>query len=184
MSIDPFTHPRWYAIQTRSWYEKRVRDQLTAQAIVTFLPLWQKRSRWTDRVRLIELPLFPGYLFGYFTLQQKVEVLTPVGVTRLVSFNGEPVPIPEEQIEVVRTLVTHQLRYDPHPYLVEGMQVRITHGPLAGTEGILVLKKSAARLIIRIELIQRAVAVDIDSTAVEALGWDPMSHSPSHKALI
>ena len=63
------------------------------------------------------------------------------------------------------------------------MQVRITHGPLAGLEGILVIKKSAARLVIRIELIQRAVAVDIDSTAVEALGWDAMRYSPPHKVL-
>jgi len=169
--IDPFTQPLWYAIQTRSWCEKRVRDQLTAKAIRPFLPLWQKRSRWTDCVKLIELPLFQGYLFGYFTLQQKFEVLTTVGVTRLVSFNGEPVPIPEEQIEAVQTLVTHQLRYDPHPYLVEGMRIRVTHGPLAGVEGILDTKKSAARLIVRIELIQRAVAVDIDSSAVESLGW-------------
>src|SRR5262245_13091602 len=69
VSIDPFTHPRWYAIQTRSWYEKRVRDQLTAQALVTFLPLWQKRSLRADRAKLLELPLFRGYLFGYFTLQ-------------------------------------------------------------------------------------------------------------------
>jgi transcription antitermination factor NusG len=171
MPVDPFTQPRRYAIQTRSRCEKRVRDQLTARAILPFLPLWQKRSHWADRVKLIELPLFRGHLFGYFTFQQKFEVLTTVGVTRLVSFNGEPAPIPEEQIEAVRTLVTHQLRYDPHPYLVEGMQVRITHGPLAGVEGILVTKKSAARLIVRIELIQRAVAVDIDSSAVESLGW-------------
>ena len=98
-------------------------------------------------------------------------MLTTAGVTRLVSFNVEPVPIPEEQIEAVQTLVTHQLRYDPHPYLVEGMRIRVTHGPLAGVEGILDTKKSAARLIVRIELIKRAVAVDIDSSTVESLGW-------------
>ena len=114
MSVDPFTQPRWYAMQTRSWCDKRVRDQLTAKALLPFLPL------------------FRGSLFGSFTFQQKCEVLATVGVTRLVRFNGEPVPIPEEQIEAVRTLVTRQLRYDPHPYLVEGMQVHITHGPLAG----------------------------------------------------
>lgn len=171
MLVDPFTQPRWYAIQTRSWCEKRVRDQLTAKAIRPFLPLWQKRSRWTDRVELIALPLFQGYLFGYFTLQQKLEVLTTVGVTRLASCNGGPVPIPDEQIEAVRTLVTHRLCYDPHPYLIEGMRIRVTHGPLAGVEGILDTKKSAVRLIVRIELIQRAVAVDIDSSAVESLGW-------------
>jgi hypothetical protein len=124
-----------------------VRDQLTAKAIVTFLPLWQQRRCWTDRVKCIELPLFRSYLFGYFTFQQKPEVLTTVSLTRLVSFHGKLTPIPEEQIEAVRTLVTRQLRYDPHPYLVEGMRVRVTHGPLAGVEGILVTKKSATRLM-------------------------------------
>src|SRR5215475_8551794 len=93
-----------------------------------------------------------GVGFEYFTFQQKLEVLQTVGLTRLVSFHGEPTPIPEEQIEAVRTLVARQLHYDPHPYLVEGMRVRVTHGPLAGVEGILVLKKSVARLIIQIEL--------------------------------
>ena len=171
MPVDPFIQPCWYAIQTHSWYEKRVQHQLTTHAITTFLPLWQQRRRWTDRVKVMEVPLFRGYLFGYFTFQQKFTVLTAVGVARLVSCNGAPVPIPEEQIEAVRLLVTHQLRYDPHPSLVEGMRVRITHGLLAGVEGILVLKKSAARLVIRIELIQRAVAVDIDSSAVQSLGW-------------
>jgi transcriptional antiterminator RfaH len=170
MPVDSFIQPYWYAIQTHSWYEKRVRDQLTTKAITTFLPLWQQRRRWTDRVKVIELPLFRGYLFGYFTFQQKFDVLTTVGVARLVSFNGAPVPIPEEQIEAVRMLVTRQLRYDPHPYLAEGMRVCVTHGLLAGVEGILVLKKSATRLVIQIELIQRAVAVDIDSTEVKPLG--------------
>jgi len=148
-----------------------VRDQLTTKAITTFLPLWQQRRRWTDRVKVMELPLFRSYLFGYFTFQHKFDVLTTVGVARLVSCNGAPVPIPEAQIEAVRLLVTHQLRYDPHPSLVEGMRVRVTHGLLAGVEGILVLKKSAARLLIQIEFIQQAVAVDIDSTAVQSLGW-------------
>jgi transcriptional antiterminator RfaH len=169
--VDPFLQPCWYAIQTHSWYEKRVRDQLTTKAITTFLPLWQQRRRWTDRVKVMEVPLFRSYLFGYFTFQHKFAVLTTVGVARLVSCNGAPVPIPEAQIEAVRLLVTHQLRYDPHPSLVEGMRVRVTHGLLAGVEGILVLKKSAARLLIQIEFIQQAVAVDIDSTAVQSLGW-------------
>ena len=171
MPVDPFIQPCWYAIQTHSWYEKRVRDQLTTKAITTFLPLWQQRRRWTDRVKVMEVPLFRSYLFGYFTFQHKFDVLTTVGVARLVSCNGAPVPIPEAQIEAVRLLVTHQLRYDPHPSLVEGMRVRVTHGLLAGVEGILVLKKSAARLLIQIEFIQQAVAVDIDSTAVQSLGW-------------
>src|SRR4029450_8454388 len=94
MPVDPFLHPCWYAIQTHSWYEKRVRDQMTTKAITTLLPLWQQRRRWTDRVKLIELPLFRGYLFGYFTFQQKFDVLTTVGVARLVSFNGGAGPNP------------------------------------------------------------------------------------------
>lgn len=164
---DPF----WYAIHTRSRHEKMVRDQLDAKGITHLLPLHRKRSKWKDRVKMIEVPLFSGYLFGYFALQDKLHILTTVGVARLVGINGTPVPVPEEQIEAVRTMVEQKLPYDPHPYLCEGMRVRVKRGPLAGAEGILLAKKKQYRFVISIDLIQKSVAVDIDSADVESLGW-------------
>ena len=167
----------WYAIQTRSRHEKVVRDQLAGKSITHLLPLWRKRSIWKDRVKLVEVPLFSGYLFGYFALQDKVTVLETVGVVRLVGINGKAVPIPDEQVAAVRTLMEHRLPCSPHPYLVEGMRVRIKCGLLAGTDGILIAKKQRHRLVISVDLIQQAVVVDVDSAEVEPLEPRPPSAS-------
>jgi transcription antitermination factor NusG len=159
----------WYAIQTRSRHEKVVRDQLAAKSITHLLPLWQKRSKWKDRVKLVDVPLFGGYLFGYFPLQNRIAVLETVGVVRIVGLNGRPVPIPEEQIATVRTMMEQRLPCSPHPYLAEGMRVRIKRGLLAGAEGLLVAKKQRHRLVISVDIIQQAVAVEVDRADVEPL---------------
>jgi transcription antitermination factor NusG len=173
MYADSRQQPHWYAIQTRSRHEKIVRDQLAAKSITQLLPLWRKRSIWKDRVKYVEVPLFSSYLFGYFALQEKVAVLETIGVARIVGVNGTAVPVPEEQIAAVRTMVEHRLSYDPHPYLVEGMRVRITRGVLMGAEGILIAKRGRRRLVISMDLIQQAVAVDVDSADVERLERRP-----------
>jgi transcriptional antiterminator NusG len=163
----------WYAIQTRSRHEKVVRDQFAAKSITHLLPLWRKRSIWKDRVKFVDVPLFGGYLFGYFPLQDRVAVLETVGVARIVGLNGRPVPIPDEQIATVRTMMDQGLPCSPHPYLVEGMRVRIKRGLLAGAEGILIAKKQRHRLVISVDIIQQAVAVDVDSADVEPLELRP-----------
>ena len=169
MFAESVEQPNWYAIQTRSRHEKVVRDQLTAKSITHLLPLWRKRSVWKDRIKHVEVPLFSGYLFGYFALQDKIAVLETVGVARLVGINGKPMPIPKEQIDAVRTMMEHRLPCSPHPYLVEGMRVRIKRGLLAGAEGILIEKRQKHRLVIRVDIIHQAVAVDVDSAAIEPL---------------
>jgi transcription antitermination factor NusG len=165
--LEKMTEPLWYAIHTRSRHEKVVRDQFTAKEIAHLLPLHHKRSKWKDRVKMIEVPLFGGYIFAHFALQHKLQVLQTVGVVRMVSLNGTAESIPDEQIEALRKMVSHELPYDPHPYLKEGMQVRVRRGPLQGAEGILIEKKKNYRFVISIDLIQKAVAIDIDSADVE-----------------
>src|SRR5215475_1598651 len=105
MDADSRQQPHWYVIQTRSRHEKLVRDQLAAKSITHLLPLWRKRSIWKDRVKYVEVPLFSGYLFGYFALQDRIAVLETVGVARLVGINGKAVPVPDEQITAVRTMI-------------------------------------------------------------------------------
>lgn len=167
--LERSTEPLWYAIHTRSRHEKVVRDQLAAKAITHLLPLHHKRSKWKDRVKMIEVPLFGGYIFAHFALQNKLQVLQTVGVVRLVGLNGTAEPVPDEQIETIRKMVEYDLPYDPHPYLQEGMLVRVMRGPLQGAEGILIEKKKNYRFVISIDLIQKAVAVDIDSADVEPI---------------
>jgi transcription antitermination factor NusG len=169
MFAESVEQPYWYAIQTRSRHEKVVRDQLAAKSITHLLPLWRKRSIWKDRVKHIDVPLFSGYLFGYFALQDKVAVLETVGVARLVGISGKPMPIPEEQIAAVRTMMEHRLPCTPHPYLVEGMRVRIKCGLLAGTEGILVKRNQKHRLVINVDIIYQAMTIEVDSAAIEPL---------------
>jgi transcription antitermination factor NusG len=173
MYADSRQEPHWYAIQTRSRHEKMVRDQLAAKSIKHLLPLWRKRSIWKDRVKYVEVPLFSGYLFGYFALLEKVVVLETFGVARIVGVNGTAVPVPDEQITAVRTMVEHSLPYDPHPYLVEGMRVRIKCGVLMGAEGILTEKRQRHRLVISMDLIQQGVAVEVDIANVEPLELRP-----------
>ena len=177
MVVESVEQPNWYTIQTRSRHEKVVRDQLDAKSITHLLPLWRKRSIWKDRVKFVEVPLFSGYLFGYFALRDRIPVLETVGVARLVGINGKPMPIPDEQIVAVRTMMEHRLPCSPHPYLVEGMRVRIKSGLLAGTDGILIAKKQRHRLVISVDLIQQAVAVDVDSAEVEPLDPRPLETS-------
>jgi transcription termination/antitermination protein NusG len=161
--------PYWYALHTRSRHEKVVRDQLTAKGVPNLLPLWRKRSIWKDRVKMIDVPLFSGYIFCHFPLKHRIEVLQTIGVVRIVGLNGQAVPVPEEQIQAVQTMVGKQLHYDPHPFLREGMRVRVVRGVLKGAEGVLLAKKQHYRLVISIDLIQKAVAVDIDSADVEPM---------------
>lgn len=176
--VERLEHPCWYALHTRSRHEKVARDQLVAKGVTTLLPLWRKRSIWKDRVKMIEVPLFSGYLFCHFPLKYRIEVLQTVGVVRIVGLNGQPIAVPEEQIQAVQTMVTQQLHYDPHPFLQEGMRVRVKHGMLAGAEGILITKKNHYRLVVSIDLIQKSVAVDIDSADIEPLELSSF-HAPS-----
>ncbi|MBM3224260.1 MAG: UpxY family transcription antiterminator [Candidatus Tectomicrobia bacterium] len=169
MFEDSAPQPLWYAIQTRSRHEKVVRDQLAARSITHLLPLWRKRYVWHARIKWVEVPLFSGYIFGHFALQDRIAILDTIGVVRIVSINSKPVPVPDEQILAVRTMVEKRLTYDPHPYLAEGTLVRIIRGPLAGTEGIFIARKQKHRLVIRLDLIQQAVAVDVDSADIEPL---------------
>ncbi|MGQ0810059.1 MAG: UpxY family transcription antiterminator [Nitrospiraceae bacterium] len=152
----------WYALRTRSRHEKLVRDRLVGQGVEPLLPTVKRLSQWKDRRREIEVPLFSGYCFVRFAWQQRHPVLKVAGVVDVVGSGYRPEPIPDEEIESLKTLMTTVLPYDTHPYLHEGMAVEVVRGPLAGVHGILLRKDKRHRLIIGVRLIQQAAAVEID----------------------
>jgi transcription antitermination factor NusG len=115
------------------------------------------------------MPLFPGYVFVHLALRERLRVLQVPGVARLVGFDGHPVAVPEEEVTRIREFLERGLRAEPHPYLTVGRRVRLRSGPLAGTEGFLLRRKGNFRVVVSMELIQRAVAVDVDVADVEAL---------------
>ena len=160
-------HPaRWFAIWTRSRHEQTVRGQLEQKAIESFLPTVSRWSRWKDRKKRIDWPLFPGYCFARFDLRDRLDVLKCSGVVSIVSVDGEPAPIPERDIAGIRQLVESELAYDPCPLIHEGDMVEVTHGPLKGVVGRLVRKNDKARLLLSVDLIGQAVSAEVDAADV------------------
>jgi transcription antitermination factor NusG len=158
----------WFAVWTRSRHEHTVREQLQRKHVEVFLPTITRWSRWKDRKKKIDWPLFPGYCFARFDPDDTLAVLKCSGVVSIVSFEGRPAPIPEQQLESIRRLVGSELQYDPCPLVREGMMVEVKHGPLRGVVGRLTRKDShRARLVLSVDLIGQAVSVEIDAADVK-----------------
>lgn len=165
-----FVQERWYAAYTRANHERRVAAQLVERGVENFLPQYESVRKWKDRRVRLQLPLFPGYIFVHLTQQDRLRVLEVPGVAYLVSSAGRPVAIPDEEFPWIRGLLNDGMSAKPHPLLTVGRRVRVKNGPLVGAHGILLRRKGNFRLVISIDLIQRAVAVDMDAENVEALG--------------
>jgi transcription antitermination factor NusG len=160
----------WYAVHTKSRHEKVAEAALNSRGVKTFLPLREILSQWKDRKKLINIPLFPSYLFIRIGLGDIYDVIYTKGILRIVGCNGTPVPIPTEQIEAIMKVVQNKLKYDPYPYLDQGRDVLIKRGPLQGVVGKIIDKKSSKhKLIISIELIKRSVSIEVDILDIETL---------------
>lgn len=161
--------PRWYAAYTRSNHERTAAEQMKRRSIEHFVPTYETVRRWKDRRKRLELPLFPGYVFVRVAVEERLSVLVVPGVVRLVGFDNRPVPVADEEIESLRTIVNRRLRPEPHPFLPVGRKVRIRRGALEGVTGILVRKKGRVRLLISVDLIRQSAAVEVDSADVEVI---------------
>jgi transcription termination/antitermination protein NusG len=158
----------WYAIWTRSRHEQVVREQLERKGVEAFLPTITKWSRWKDRKKKIDWPLFPGYCFARFDSGDRLPILKCTGVVNIVAFDGEIVPIPDFEIDGIRRLVESDLQFDPCPFIREGTMVEVVHGPLRGVVGRLLRKGAHARLVLAVDLIGQAVSVEVDAADVRA----------------
>lgn len=163
------SEPRWFAAYTCVRHEKRVAQQLGQRQIEHFLPLYQAAHRWKDRRQVVQLALFPGYVFVHIALRERLRVLQLASVVRLVSFAGQPVALPDREIDGLRRGLAADLRAEPHPYLKVGHRVRVTCGPLTGSEGLLVRRKQGLRIVLSIEMIMRSVAVEVDEADITPL---------------
>ena len=162
---------RWYAIHIRARREKKAALQLQDKGVPTFLPLITQAHRWSDRSQLIQLPLFACYIFVRMaaSVETRLAVLQTPGVIALVGIHGFGIPIPDKEIEDIKTLLARDAACTPYPFLKLGRRVRIRGGCFDGVEGILVGKNRDRSLVVSIELIQRSVAVRIDGYDVEAI---------------
>lgn len=161
----------WYAIQTRSRHEKMVARQLEDNGIDSFLPVVKKTNRWSDRSKTVELPLFPGYAFvrSAASADERVRILKIPGVVNFVGAHGQATPIPEGQIEAVKSLMSCDIPFTDHPHLRVGQRVRVQGGSLDGVQGILVAQNGKRNLVISVEPIQRSLSVHIEGYDVVAI---------------
>ena len=157
----------WHALYTRHQHEKLVQQILIEKGFETFLPLYQAIHQWKDRVRKLWLALFPSYVFIRGGLDRRLDIVTTTGFHSIVSDGEQPGVVTATEIEAIRQLVETRLPVEPHPFLKVGDRMRVKSGPLAGFEGILVRKKNQCRLVLSIELLQQAVATEVDGYQVE-----------------
>jgi transcription antitermination factor NusG len=156
----------WFALRVRSNYERLVASMLTGKGYPQFLPTYRKLSRWSDRKKNIELPLFPGYVFSHFDVTHRLPVLTIPGVVHIVGAGHKPEAIPDEEIHAVQRFVSSGFAVEPWPFLHVGESVVVESGSLAGLEGILTQVKNQYRLVVSLTLLQRSVAVEMDRDCV------------------
>lgn len=157
---------QWYAIRVKSRCEKMVSDQLQHKGYEQFLPMYSSRRLWSDRVKLLQMPLFTGYLFCRFDLEKRLGILNTPGVANIVGKGRVPVAIDPVQIEDIRTAIASGRNVQPWPTMELGKKVRIELGPLRGVVGILMRYKNAAQLVIQVDLMQRAMAVEVEESWV------------------
>jgi len=159
----------WYAILSRSRHEKVASAALTKSGITTFLPIVSQVRRWSDRRKIVEMPLFPGYLFVQIpnSSEAQLQVLKATGVAQFIGNRQGPIPVPDKEVAAVNAVLRAQVECSPYPFLRVGQRVRIRGGSLEGIEGILIAHESASKLVISIEIIQRSLAVSVYNFDVE-----------------
>jgi transcription termination/antitermination protein NusG len=166
------SNPHWYALYTRSHCEQLVAEQLAAKGFDVFLPKLETWSQRMGRQHLISLPMFPSYLFLHHAidLTSYTEVCKVRGLVRILGERWDRLGIiPGAEIEAIQKVAAAGLPMLPHPFLKEGRRVRITRGPLAGAEGILVrTKPGKGLLVLSVELLQRSVVVEVACSAIVA----------------
>jgi len=164
MSVAPLHDiaERWFAVRVKSRCEKMVASIAQNKGFEGFLPLYHTRNRWSDRLKAIELPLFPGYVFCRLDPQHRLPLLTIPGVLHFVGIGKTPAPIEDAEIAAIQTAVQSGLTTEPWPFLEVGQKVRLEDGPLAGLGGILVGTPNGQRIVVSVTLLKRSVSVAIE----------------------
>ena len=173
----------WFAVQTRSRYENLVATLLRGKGFESFLPIYKSRRRWSDRIKELELPLFPGYLFCRFNPLDRFPILVTPGVMQVVGVGKNPIPVDDLEIAALEAAIRSGLPRQPWPFLQIGQKVRIECKPLCGLEGILVEFKGRHRLVLSVTLLQRSVAVEVDDTWIRPISLSSPMTSPRTSAL-
>ena len=160
----------WFAIRVKSNFERCVSLALRGKGLEEFLPLYRSRRRWSDRFKVVDLPLFPGYLFCRLDPSHRLRVATTPGFLYIVGIGNTPAPVDEDEIAAIQSVVRSGLSAEPWPFLAVGQKVRLDYGPLSGLEGVLVRMDGRNRIAVSVTLLHRSVTVAVDRDWVRPVG--------------
>jgi transcription antitermination factor NusG len=152
----------WYAVRVRSRFEFVTAEALRERGYEEFLPAYRSKRYWSDRVKEIDMPLFPGYVFCRFDAADPYRVLNSPGVVHIVSAGKRPLPVEENEVVHIQAICRSGLPVQPWPFLRVGRRIRLERGPLAGLEGIVLEMKAACRIVASLTILQRSVAAEIE----------------------
>jgi transcription antitermination factor NusG len=156
----------WFALQVRSRWENATEGLLQNKGFETLLPTYPATRRWSDRSKIVESPLFPGYVFCRFDIHDRLPVLITPGVISVVGRGKTPIAVAESEITALQIVIRSGIQTQPWPYLEIGERVQIKNDVLEGMEGILTSFKGHQRVIISVVLLQRSVALEIDRSRI------------------
>jgi transcription antitermination factor NusG len=168
---------RWYAVRTRPRHEKVVAEQLATKGYAQLLPQYRTRKKWADRLKDVDLPLFPGYVFCEFDAYHRVPVLNTLGVIDVVRSGKELAPVDEDEIRSLKTVMNSGLTCIPWTNVTVGQRVTIGFGPLAGVIGTVVELKQGWRLVLSVSLLNRHVLAEVDLASLAPLERPVLSAS-------
>jgi len=154
--------PGWWAVYTKHQHEKRVAEMMTAKGAEIFLPLYDSDRRRRDRTIRLALPLFPSYVFVREQPKIRVLVLSTPGVHMIVTRGSVYGVISDHEISNLRIALATERAIEPHPFLQVGERVQIIRGALAGLEGFLIRHKNLCRVVISVQMLAQAAAVEVD----------------------
>jgi transcription antitermination factor NusG len=158
----------WFVVQVRPNHEFKISSVLRNKGYEVFLPLYWTSRQWSDRTKERQVPLFPGYIFCQHDPLINLPIILTPGVIRMLSTGTQPAMLSQSEIESIQTVVESGASVGAYPYLSIGQTVRVTDGPLAGVQGIILFHKGRRRLVLSVHLIQRSVTVEIDKSNVTA----------------
>jgi transcription antitermination factor NusG len=157
----------WYAIHVATKKETQTTSLLSAKGYECFLPVYTKRSTWSDRIKVTSEPLFSGYVFSRFDVTQRLPILVTPHVHGIVGAGKMPIAIPDHDIQAIRVALDNHMFVEPCESLQKGDVVRVTQGPLKGVEGVFIRYQRGSRLVLSLALINRSVAVEMDRSCVQ-----------------
>ena len=162
--------PSWFAVFTTPRHEKRIALHCQERKIESFLPLYQETRQWKNRCKVkLELPLFPNYLFVHIERHERFRVLNVPGVVSILGAGTDLFPVEDGYIAALRSGVEAR-KIEPHPQVEIGDRVRITAGAMAGLEGVLIRKKNELRVVVKVALLERCMAIEVTTADVEHVG--------------